>query len=217
MLDLDPGELPRRDLNALLNGVVVPRPIAWVSTLAADGTPNLAPFSFFNLFSYDPPTIVIGCGHRRGIAKDTVANVRANGELVVSMVGRGLAERANATSAECEPHVDEWEAVGINPAPSVTVAPPRVAEAPASLECRVRQLVELGEGERIGNVLVIARVTRIHIVEAGLLDGRVDAETLDLVGRMGGEEWSTTRDRFSLPRPAAADPAEVRKGRAAPP
>jgi flavin reductase (DIM6/NTAB) family NADH-FMN oxidoreductase RutF len=206
----EPGELPRREWNALLNGVVAPRPIAWVSTLAPDGAPNLAPFSFFNLFSYDPATIAVAPGRRRGEVKDTARNVEASGELVVNMVNRALAEHANASSGEFGPEVDEWEVAGVTPAASTAVAPPRVAESPASLECRVFQTLELGEDGQPGNTLIVARVLAVHVLDGGFLDGRVDPEALDLVGRMGSEWYSLTRERFPLPRPASAEPEAVR-------
>lgn len=206
---IDPAELDRRERNALITGVVGPRPIAWISSLAADGSANLAPFSFFNAFSFDPPTVAVGPGSRQGVNKDTLRNLKAGGEFALSVVDRELAERANASSGEFPPEVDEWEVAGVTPAPCELVAPPRVAESPAALECRVRQVIELGEGERASNSLVLARVLRIHLRDDALDSGQVVPEVLDLVGRMGADEWCTTRDRFTLPRPATADPEEI--------
>jgi len=210
---IDPGSLDRRERNALMNGLVAPRPIAWVSTLAPDGSRNLAPFSFFGAFSFDPPTIGLGPGSRAGVNKDTLHNVKASGELVVNLVDRALAEVVNACSAEFGPEVDEWEVAGVDPAASDTVAPARVAQAPAALECRVRQVLELGEADRASNNLVVCWVTRVHIRNDLAAGGGVpDAGTLDLVGRLGGDDWCTTRDRFTLPRPASRDPREVAAG-----
>ena len=209
MTSLDPATLDRKARNLLINGLISPRPIAWVSSLAPDGTPNLAPFSFFNAFSFDPPTIGIGPGSRSGVNKDTLSNIKASGEFVVNLVDRRLAERANACSGEWGPSVDEWEVVGLESAPSSVVAPRRVEQAPAALECKVRQVIELGEPDRASNNLVIAWVVHVHVVEGGYVDGRVDSRALDLVGRMGGDEWCTTRDRFELPRPSTNDPDEV--------
>jgi flavin reductase (DIM6/NTAB) family NADH-FMN oxidoreductase RutF len=206
---LDPMELDRRERHSLLNGMVGPRPIAWVSSLGADGVPNLAPFSFFNVFAIDPPTIAIGPGSRRGVNKDTIVNIRAGGEFVVNLVSRELAERVNATSGEWGPEVDEWEVAGVTPVAADLVAPPRVLESPGALECRVRQVIELGEAGRSTNSLIIAWVVGAHIVEGGFEDGLVDPDVLDLVGRMGGDDWCTTRDRFALPRPGDDDPARV--------
>jgi len=205
---VDPAELDRRQRSLLINGLVAPRPIAWVSTLGAEGR-NLAPFSFFGAFSFDPPTVGLGPGSRQGVNKDSLRNIKASGEFVVNLVSRALAETANACSAEFGPEVDEWSVAGVTPANSRTVAPPRVAEAPAALECRVRQVVELGEPDRASNNLVVAWVTAIHVDDEAIDGLEPDPEALDLVARMGGDLWCTTRDHFTLPRPASADPATV--------
>jgi flavin reductase (DIM6/NTAB) family NADH-FMN oxidoreductase RutF len=206
---LDPTTLDRPARNALINGLVAPRPIAWVSSLASDGTRNLAPFSFFGAFSFDPPTIGVGPGSREGINKDTLRNIRASGEFVVNLVCRELAEIVNATSAEFGPDVDEWTVAGVTPLASDVVGPMRVAEAPAALECRVREIIELGEPHRASNSLIVAWIVRVHIDDAAI-DGLIpNPDVLDLVGRMGGDEWCTTRDRFILPRPSTNDPTEV--------
>jgi flavin reductase (DIM6/NTAB) family NADH-FMN oxidoreductase RutF len=206
---IDPDGVPGAARNALINGLVSPRPIAWVSTLAADGTRNLAPFSFFGAFSFDPPTIGIGPGSRQGVNKDSLHNIKATGEFVINLVDRRLAEAANACSGEFGPAVDEWEVAGVTAAPSEVVAPEYVAEAPAALECRVRQVLELGEAERASNNLVVAWIVRIHVRD-NAIDGYVPRpEALDLVARMGGDTWCTTRQRFTLPRPSSTNPAEV--------
>lgn len=206
---IDPAELDRSSRNALINGLIAPRPIAWVSSLASDGSRNLAPFSFFGAFSFDPPTVGIGPGSRRGVNKDSLLNIKATGEFVVNLVNRRLAETANSCSAEFAPGVDEWGVSGVDPLPCEVVAPPRVAEAPAALECRVRQILELGTWDTASNNLVVAWVVRVH-VENEAMDGlRPRADVLDLVGRLGGDLWCTTRDQFSLPRPTSADPSEV--------
>lgn len=206
---LDPSTLDRRARNALMNGLVAPRPIAWVSSLGTDGSRNLAPFSFFGAFSFDPPTIGIGPGSRQGVNKDSLGNIKATGEFVVNLVDRRLAEVANACSGEFPPHVDEWEVAGLEGAPSETVAPMRVAEAPAALECRVRQVLELGSPDQASNNLVVAWIVRVHVRDDAM-DGHLPrTDALDLVGRLGGDEWCTTRDRFTLARPSSQDPDEV--------
>jgi flavin reductase (DIM6/NTAB) family NADH-FMN oxidoreductase RutF len=206
---IDPSNLDRRARNRLINGLVLPRPIAWVSTIGGDGTRNLAPFSFFGAFSFDPPTVGIGPGARKGVHKDTLSNVRATGEFVVNLVDRSLAEIVNACSGEWGPEVDEWEVAGVEGLPSETVAPFRVARAPAALECRVRQILELGEPDRPSNNLVVGWVTRIHVRDDAMDDLIPDPVALDLVGRLGGDQWCTTRDQFTLPRPFSNDPDEV--------
>ena len=208
---IDPADLGRRELNALLNGLVAPRPIAWVSTVAANGTRNLAPFSFFNAFSFFPPTIGIGPGSRNGINKDSLRNSRETGELVVNLVSEDLAELANLSSAEFPSEVDEWELTGLESAPSVVVAPERVAASPASLECRVRHIVDLGDPKLPTNSLIIADVVRLHVNDEALDGLTPRPEALRLVGRMGGDWWVRTTDRFALPRPDSADTVQLRE------
>ncbi len=205
----DPSELDRPTLNALVNGLVAPRPIAWVSTVSAAGRPNLAPFSFFNAFSFNPPTVAIGPGSRNGVNKDTLRNVRETGEFTVSVVTEDLATLANATSGEFGPEIDEWEAFGIAGAASAVVAPRRVAASPAAFECRVLQVVELGTAALRSNSLVLGRVVRIHVDDAVLDGTRPRPDALKLVGRMGGDDWVRTTDRFVLRRPDGKDPAAI--------
>lgn len=215
MTTIAPDSLGRRERSLLINGLIAPRPIAWVSSVAPDGTPNLAPFSFFGAFSFDPPTVGIGPGSRKGVNKDTLHNVRSSGEMVINLVDRALAETVNACSGEWGPEVDEWEVSGVSGVASDTVTPRRVAEAPAALECKVRQVLELGDEERASNSLVVAWITKIHVRDDAIDGGRLDAEALDLVARMGGDEWCTTRDRFLLARPASDDPTVVKEELAA--
>jgi flavin reductase (DIM6/NTAB) family NADH-FMN oxidoreductase RutF len=209
MTSFDPAQLQRRDVARLINTIVAPRPIAWVSSISPEGIPNLAPFSFFNAFSTAPPTVAIGPGSRSGVSKDSLRNIRASGEFVVSSVSEDLALRANRTSAEFGPEVDEWTVADVTAVPSETVTPPRVAESPASLECRILQIVDLGAESTPTNSIIIARVTRIHVVDSAL-DGIVpQADALALVGRAGGDLWVRTTDNFALRRPSSDDPAEV--------
>jgi flavin reductase (DIM6/NTAB) family NADH-FMN oxidoreductase RutF len=206
MRSVDPRALDRRQRNNLINGLIYPRPIAWVSTIASDGTRNLAPFSFFNAFSFNPPTVGVSPGSRRGIPKDTLANIRATGEFVINLVSASLAATANATSAELDPDVDEWHVAGVTSVASEAVAPARVAQAPAALECRVHQIIELG-AEEPSNSLVIGRVLRVHVLDGALDEQYLPrAEALDLVGRMGGDLWAGTREQFVLPRPSDEQP-----------
>jgi flavin reductase (DIM6/NTAB) family NADH-FMN oxidoreductase RutF len=211
---LDPATLDRKVLNGLMNGLVYPRPIAWVASIGPDGVPNLAPFSFFNAFSFHPyPTVGVGPGARSGVDKDSLANVRASRELTISTVTEELASRANACSAEFGPGVDEWQVAGASPAPSEVVTPPFVAESPAAFECVVHEIVDLGSEELPSNALVIARVVRIHVRDDGLDEElRPVADVLRLVGRGGRDDWIRTTDSFSLRRPSSVDPDEVAQG-----
>jgi flavin reductase (DIM6/NTAB) family NADH-FMN oxidoreductase RutF len=181
---------------------IVPRPIAWVSTISARGVTNLAPFSFFTGIGINPPALCFCPMNRRdGSPKDTLRNVEAVPEFVVNVVTASLAEAMNRTSADLEWETSEFEAAGINSAPAVRVRPPVVAASPVRLECEVLQILKLGTGP-LGSNLVVGKIVHIEI-EAGVLDaeGLIDPGKLDLIGRMGGSAYTTTRDRFELERP----------------
>ncbi len=209
---LDATALERREVEALMNGLIAPRPIAWVSTIDEDGRRNLAPFSFFNAFSTAPPTVAIGPGSRKGVDKDSLRNIKATGEFVVNSVTEELATSANLCSADFPPEVDEWSLADVDALPCDDVRPSRVAQSPASFECRVVQIVDLGQPELPTNSVIIGAITRIHVDERIVGDGfAIDPEAAQLVGRMGGALWCTTRDRFALVRPRATDPDEARR------
>jgi flavin reductase (DIM6/NTAB) family NADH-FMN oxidoreductase RutF len=205
---LDPAELAPADVYALLVGCVVPRPIAFVSSLSADGVPNLAPFSFFNAGGAHPPSLVfspVTSGAKRD--KDTLHNVRATREYVVHIAPWPLRERMNQASADYPPEVDEFEAAGFTKVKSARVKPWRAAECPIAMECRLHQIVEHGSGPLHANY-VIGEVVYFHIDEA-LLDGlRVDSGAIDAIGRLGGPNYTrvTRESIFSLPRPSTTAP-----------
>lgn len=196
-MEFDLGALSPLDRYKLLTGLVVPRPIAFVSSLSADGQRNAAPFSFFNMFGASPAVVVLGINMRGASHKDSFANIVATGEFVIGVVDSKLAPIANAASADVDPEVDEFDLEGLTPLPSVKVAPPRIAQAPASLECRLMQTVSLG-GER---ALIVGEVIYVHVRDELLSGVKVDQGLLDAVGRMGGPEYCTTYDRFRLERP----------------
>ncbi|MCZ7646993.1 MAG: flavin reductase family protein [Planctomycetota bacterium] len=179
-----------------------PRPIAWVSTLSPSGVTNLAPFSFFNGITARPPALLFCPSNKRdGTKKDTLRNIEARGEFVVNVVSYDLAERMNATSAEFEYEVSEFERCGLTPASSSKLSVPRVAEARAAFECRLKEIVRVGEGPGAGNV-VIGLIVALHLADKVLgPDGQIDAAKLDTIGRMGGQTYARTRERFGLERP----------------
>lgn len=181
---------------------VTPRPIAWVSTRSADGVDNLAPFSFFQIVCDAPPTLMISIGNRPdGGEKDTLRNLRERGELVIQLVSAAQADAMNATSAPLPRGVSEFAHCGIETAPSERVAPPRVADAAVAFECRLASILPY-PAEAPNHHIVFAEVLLAHIDEAVLADGRhVDPAKLDLVGRLGGAGYATTRDVFQLRRP----------------
>ncbi len=184
----------------LLTGSVVPRPIAWVSTIAKDGILNCAPFSFFNAFCGEPP-IVGFCPSVRVPPLDTLVNCRDTGEFVVNIVTEENMDAMNATSGQYPAHVDEFQVAGLTPAPSKLVKAPRVAESPINFECKVIQIIELSKKE-IGGSLVLGEVVQMHFAE-GLVNDRyyIDQEKLHAVGRMGGTAYTRTRDKFDMTRP----------------
>ncbi len=201
---LEPSQVPVRDLYQLLIGLVTPRPIAWVSTLSARGVVNLAPFSFFNAVAANPPTLMFSCVDRRdGTRKDTVRNLHDVPEFVVSVCSYAQREAINETSAELDYEVSELDACGLTALPSETVRPPRVAGSPAHFECKVHQIVRLGDGPLAPNV-VIGKIQLIHVRDDVFDDhGAVDPRKLDTIGRIGGIGYVRTTDLFDLPRPSA--------------
>ncbi len=198
---LDPTELEPVDGYKLLIGLVVPRPIAWVGTLDADGRPNLAPYSFFNGVAATPPHVMfstIGSGASAG--KDTLVNVRATGEFSVNLVTEEVAEPMNLTSGNYAPDVNEFEVAEVTAVDGQVIAAPLVAESKASFECRVVDIIRVGDQPMPGNV-VIGEVLRFHVA-GSLLDGtRVDQEQLRAIGRLGGPQYTRTREIFSMERP----------------
>lgn len=193
----------------ILIGSVVPRPIAWVSSQNRTGGTNLAPFSFFNAVSSKPPIIVFSAGLKsvrsddgswQVTAKDTLRNIKETKEYVVNVVSHKLAERMNQTSANYPPEVSEFDAVGLSQAASHMVSVPRVGEALISMECQLQQIIEFGEEEGAGN-LIIGKVVCFYLDESVYKDGRIDIEVLDPIGRLAGYSYCTTRDRFDIPRP----------------
>ena len=185
-----------------LVSVVTPRHIAWVSTVNASGVVNLAPFSFFNAFGANPPIVVFSPTNKRdGSKKDTLRNVETNGEFVVNIVTATLAEKANLTSKELPPDESEVSLAGLHTLPSIKVKPPRLAESPVNLECKVRQIVPCGNGPISAN-LVIGEIVTMHISDDVLDEkGRVDPRKLKTVARLGQEYWCHTSDLFELKRP----------------
>lgn len=194
-----PDDLSPRDSYRLLISAVVPRPIAWVSSIGADGSLNLAPFSFFNAVSGSPPIVMVSIGQRRGTTKDTLRNVQETGEFVVNIVDQDLAEAMNQTSGEWAYEVDEFELAGLEPVPSVDVRPPRVAVAKVAMEAKLTQVIPI-EGST--STMILGQVLRFHIRD-GLLrpNGLIDPNLLQPVSRLGGDEYATFGQVFSMARP----------------
>jgi flavin reductase (DIM6/NTAB) family NADH-FMN oxidoreductase RutF len=201
-MHLEPTPANAIEAYHLLVGVVTPRPIAWVTTVSPGGVVNLAPFSFFNVFGANPPVVVFSPTNKRdGTKKDTLHNVAATGEFVVNVSVANLAEKVNLTSRELPPDQSEVELAGLHTTASVKVKPPRITEAPAALECKVRQIIPMGDGPIAAN-LVIGEVVMIHVADDVLdVAGRPDPRKLRTVARLGGDFWCHTSDLFELKRP----------------
>jgi flavin reductase (DIM6/NTAB) family NADH-FMN oxidoreductase RutF len=184
---IDPNSTPRFDFHQFIVGAIAPRPIAFVSTLDAAGNPNLAPYSFFNAFSSNPPILVFSSNRRvtNNTTKDTLANVRETGEAVINVVNYNIVRQMTVASAQFPKGVNEFVKSGLTPVPSDLIKPFRVKESPIQMECRVQDIITLGENGGAGH-LVICEMLRMHLDENILDDrGRIDPHKLDLVGRMG--------------------------------
>jgi flavin reductase (DIM6/NTAB) family NADH-FMN oxidoreductase RutF len=205
---VSPSDLPHSELYGILLNSVAPRPIAWVSTMSALGQPNLAPFSFFNAVCVDPPLLAFAPGHRRpkqpdashGEVKDTLRNVRETREFVVNIVTYELAEAMNLTSGEYDASVNEFEVAKVTAQASKIVRPPRVAESLVSFECKLYQILDFSP-RPTSSSLVIGQVVSIHMNDANVKDGKLDRNSLDLIGRMGGMQYTRTTQRFDMVRP----------------
>lgn len=203
MHTINPAEHAPDSIYKLMIGMIVPRPIAFVSTVNAAGARNLAPFSYFTGCSTNPPVVCFCCAVRPGPRpqKDTLLNIEATGEFVVNIVSEEFAAQMNMTSAEAPPDVDEFAYSGLTPLPSDLVRAPRVAESKIHMECRLRQIIRVSEKPGGGN-LVLGDVLRFHVREDVLLDTyKIDPDKLNAIGRMGGPTYVRTQNRFDMQRP----------------
>lgn len=191
--EIDPSRLAGREPYFLITSLVVPRPIAWVSSISPQGIVNLAPHSYFNIVSSNPWIVHFTSTGQ----KDTLHNVRATGEFVVNLVGRGLAEQMNRTSAELPPDLSEVEEAGLKTLASKYVHVPRIAGAPAALECRVNEIISKGNG-----YMVFGDVLLAHVDDALFRNGRIDPVAWRPIGRLGGSSYTDAAGAmFKLERP----------------
>ncbi len=208
MQTYNPAHESAKNIYKLMIGSIVPRPIAFVSTLSKGGVRNLAPFSYFTAVSSDPPVVLFcpafrGANAELGIpnTKDTLRNIVATGEFVINIVSEGIAEQMNRCSAQVAPEIDEFALSGLTPLPSEMVRPPRVAESTVHMECRLRQIIEVSDKPVGGGSIVLGDVLLFHVREELISDFKIDPEKLRAVGRMGGPTYCRTDDRFDLERP----------------
>ena len=195
---VDPVSLSSSAMYRFLIGVVVPRPIAFISTLGADGRRNLAPFSYFNAISSAPPLVGVTFSDRADDPKDTLRNIRETGEFVVNVVTEPLLEAMVSTSGEWPRGMDEFEVAHLTAEPALRVKAPRVAESPIHLECKLHREIPLGN-----SVFVVGEVLIADVRDDLMIDGRVDPTKLQPVGRLGGDAYSRLRDVVHLARPKA--------------
>lgn len=209
-MEVNPDNMHWKSLYKLFIGSVVPRPIAWVSTINADGDPNLAPFSFFTVAGSNPPHVIF-CPMIRSTdlsTKDTLNNIRATGEFVVNIVTEELGNAMNLTATELPADVSEFAYARLETTPSVIVKPPRVAKSPVHFECKLAQIVDLGDGSPGSGSVVIGRVVHLHVDDEVLIgEDKIDLEKLRPIGRLAGNSYTRVTDLFELIRP----PTQVNK------
>lgn len=198
-MQIDPADMSTRDVYRLLVQLVVPRPIAWVSTVSDTGVTNLAPYSFFNAVGANPPTLMFCPVNKRdGSFKDSLRNVIDNGQFVVNVVSYDLGPAMVQSSKEFEAEISEFETIGIESVDATIVTPPRVANSLAQFECRLNRVIHLADGPAGANI-VIGDIVQIHVADQILNEpGKIDAEKLDAIGRMGGANYTRTTQRFEL-------------------
>lgn len=186
------------DVYKLLSGLVVPRPIGWIGTVRPDGTYNLAPFSYFNVVSASPPVVMFSASRHPDRLKDSPRFAEQSGEFTVNIVSEDVVQAMAVTSGSYTAEDDEFDIAGLTPVAGTLVGAPLVAESPANLECRVLEVIDLGGGR---TRLVLGDVVAIHVRDDVLVGTRIDNDALRAVGRMAGNTYINTRDRFEVERP----------------
>ena len=202
MREFTPGSISPRNFYKIMTATIAPRPIAWVSTINSAGHANLAPFSFFNAISGNPPMLLFCSGSRDGSQKDTWRNVEETGEFVVNVVTESLGDQMNLTATDLPDEIDEFDYADLEKLPSVDVKAPRVAASPVHYECKLDQIVTVNNPAT--SAIIIGKVVRLHVA-ADLIDEnmRVDMEKLQLLGRLTGNLYSRATDFIELIRPPA--------------
>jgi flavin reductase (DIM6/NTAB) family NADH-FMN oxidoreductase RutF len=199
-MQFNPAEMDPQDVYKVMAALIVPRPIGFTSTLGPDGVNNLAPFSFFMMITSSPPHVALSIGAKDGQEKDTLRNIRDSGEYVINTVNRAIGQAMARTAVDFEPDISEFEISGLTPVPSDVVKPPRVQEAPASFECKVRNIMPVG-GPPYGAHLVIGEIVMMHVQDHLVLqNNRIDMLTLDALGRLTGDSYCATTEQFELKR-----------------
>ncbi len=193
-----PEKLNKRESHKLLLSIIVPRPIAFISTVSENGIFNAAPFSFFCGISSSPPLLAVSISKRGGEKKDTLRNIEKMKDFAINIVTEEIAEKMNEASGDYPPGISEFEVVKLTPERSELIASPRIKESPVSMECRLFDEIQIGKTE---NTLIIGEVLLFHIEEAIFADGEVDVRKLLPVGRLGKDTYCRIRDIFKMIRP----------------
>ncbi|AXI07833.1 flavin reductase family protein [Oceanobacillus sp. 143] len=201
MLSFDPKENTERENYKLLIGSIIPRPIAFVTSVAKDGTVNAAPFSYFNVVSSNPPMISISTQRKNGKRKDTAQNIIDNQAFVVHIVDLENVEEINKTAASLPPNESELALANLTLVDSETISVPGIKEAKVRFECKLEQVIELGQDGSIGTDLIIGKIIRFHIDEAIYEEGRINPEALGAVSRLAGHNYAKIGKIFSIERP----------------
>jgi len=203
----DPAELPFQETHKLMIGSIVPRPIALVSTTSEDGVNNIAPFSYFNGVCSNPPTIMFAPARRGwdGSEKDTLVNIRDTKEFVVNIVSESFAEQMVQCSTDYENDIDEFTISGLNPLPSEKIISPRLKESKISFECKLNQIVEIGDDKAGSGFIVIGTVILFHIDDSIIIDGKINIEKLNPIGRLAGNWYTRPTDNFRIQRKIKPD------------
>ncbi|MFC1587317.1 flavin reductase family protein [Planctomycetota bacterium] len=194
-MKFDPSQMSRTEAYFLMISCIVPRPIAFISSISESGVTNAAPFSFFNGINGKPPLLVVAIGRREGVKKDSLQNIEATGEFVVNIPDENIAPKMVQCSADYPPDISEIETVGLTTLPSELIRPPRLAECAIQMECKLRQTVEIHDSI---TTLIIAEVLLYHIRDDILDGGVVDPQKLKPVGRLGGRTYAKTPEYFTL-------------------
>ena len=200
-MKLDPAKLTQREAYNLLVGTIVPRPIAWVSTVGQNDVLNLTPFSAFTMLCVEPAIICVHIAYRRdGSEKDTIINIKFSKDFVVNLADETSAQSMNQTSAEYPIDVDEFKECGLTPLKSDLVKAPRVAESPVNMECKLLQVLEFGAVPG-GSQVALGEVLRVHLKDEYYADGEIQMSRLKAIGRLGGQFYCRTTDMFEMQRP----------------
>ena len=200
-MQFDPQEIEQKTIYKLLSGIVIPRPIGWISSISEKGITNLAPFSFFNAVGDDPPHVMFSAGRGATSNQDTLNNVLKTKQFVVNMVTEELVEKMNRTAQGIPPHESEFEFANLTPIPSIKIKPPRVKESPITMECELVHHYTLEDHKFGGSTILVGRIVLFHVAENMLLEGcKINQENYQPISRLAGSNYSKIGEIFSVKR-----------------